>query len=626
MSTSVNTEDNLTSDAIHNRNCYAYFLQLKPVLHTQSQFFTKLLPEFAKLNAVMGQEYDENYPYGNLYSACIASLEEFIDSSPTERIKELDDLVLAIYHNDNKILEESSAWINVIDSEIRPRQSNTAKKIQNRIKDTKRNINRYSPNDSEGIYRRLYSLFANNFKPQYETNLPTIKNFSYKKRIDATEYRFSTQAQRHNGNTRISPLFRRWLQIKAEQTDPTQPICHIYFNNLALDRSDYDIAGSKERDLTLELHKLEDDPNLKTLVITLPAYEGLMDPSDYVITHDQLSPRSVFYEFLDIAREKAKKETISDFRISPKARTLLFGTSENEEIILKKLLMKSFHAQGLANKHFISSAEKQAVWVHFIKYELTNYILKTIQPKSFNFSCKDAIDRGALSSTYYNLIKSFKLEQPINKEEFERSLDAPAANVKGRGMNFHRKIIWNALNTYVNANYSQLITHEKKSWLIYWRDMNCPKIRTEKLLRIRLKQTIQQFQALPKEKNNIKKTGLHLLDIVKELHDKKAGGKRLLLEVVSRTSELIHTSSEESIEKYNSLANELKVNHPSLYVIVGIMEVLLGFLLYIPSLSYSEKLIEHGTATTNTGFFYHRRTELSDKMLHFASVSASLGV
>lgn len=625
MSTSVNNEDNLTSDAIHNRNCYAYFLQLKPVLHTHSQFLTKLLPEFAKLHTVIGQEYDENYPYGNLYSSCIAALEEFIATNPTEKIKDLDDLVLAIYHNDNKILEESSAWINDIDSEIRPRQSNTAKKIQNKIKDTKRNVNRYSPNNSGGLYRRLYSLFTNNFKPQYETNLPTIKNFSYKKSSDATEYRFSTQAQRHNGRTRISPLFKRWLQINAEKCTPNQNICHIYFNNLALDRSDYDIAGSKERDLTLELHKLENDPSLKTLVITLPANEGLMESSDYEITHNRLSPRSVFNEFLDITREKADKKIISDFRISPKARKLLFGP-ENEEVILKKLLMKSFQAQGLANKRFISSAEKQAVWVHFIKYELTNYILETIKPKSFNFSCKDAIDRGALSSTYYNLIKSFNLEQPINKEEFERSLDAPAANVKGRGMNFHRKIIWNALNTYINANYSQLITNEKKSWLIYWRDMNCPKIRTEKLLKFRLKQTLQQFHTLPKEKNDLKTTGLHLLDIVKELQTQKAGGKRLLLEVVSRTSELIHTSSEESIEKYSRLAKELKVNHPSLYVIAGIMEVLLGIILYLPSLGYSEKLIAHGTATTNTGFFSYRRTELSNKMLHFVSVSSSLEV
>ncbi len=621
MGTSVDNEDNLTSDALHNRNCYAYLLQLKTVINNQCPVVTKLLAEFAKLQTALKQEYDEHYPYGNLYSSCIAALEEFIDNNPITKIKALDELVLAIYHNNNKILERSSKWINDIGAEIRPRQSDTAKKIQKKIKDTKKNVNQHSPNDAEGVYSRLYSLFANNFKPQHETNLPTIKNFSYKKTSDSTEYRFSTQAQRHNGHTRVSPLFKRWLQINAEQSDSNQPICHIYFNNLALDRSNYDIAGSKERDLTLELHKLENDPGLKVLVITLPAHEGLMESSNFQITNDRLSPRSVFNEFLDIAREKTDKDAISDFRISPLARKLLFGTPENEEAILKRLLKNSFRAQGLTEKRFISSAEKQAVWVHFIKYELPNYIIEKIKPKSFNFSCKDAIDRGALSSTYYNLMRSFNLEKPIKKEEFERSLDAPAANVKGRGMNFHRKIIWNALNTYVNANYAQLIANEKKSWLIYWRDMNCPQVRTEELLKIRLKQTMQQFQALPVERNNIQATGLQLLNTVSKLNIQKASGKRLLLEVISRTSKLLNTSSDESIEKYKNLADELKVNHPSLYIIGGIMEVLLGFILYLPSLGYSQKLIDNGTATLNTGLFSSNRTKLSDEMVEFLSAT-----
>lgn len=63
----------------------------------------------------------------------------------------------------------------------------------------------------------MYSLFSKDFKPQYETNLPTIKNYSYKNGLDPIEYRFSTQAQRHNGKTRVSPLFTRWLQINAEK-------------------------------------------------------------------------------------------------------------------------------------------------------------------------------------------------------------------------------------------------------------------------------------------------------------------------------------------------------------------------------------------------------------------------
>ncbi|WP_454783777.1 hypothetical protein [Legionella sp. WA2024007413] len=615
MSTNAKNAANLTSDALHNRNCYTYFLQLKAAIDQCP--IAQLLPEFSKLHTVMKQPYNNAYPYGNLYSSCIAALETYIENNPAEQVKKLDELVLAIYHNDNKILEESSDWINDIGAKIHPRKSNVEKKIQKTIKDIDKKVNRHSPHSEGGIYRRLYSLFSDDFKPQQETNLPTIKNFSYQDPSDPTEYRFSTQAQRHSGKTRISPLFERWLQINAERSN--KQICHIYFNNLGLDRSKYDIAGAKERDLTLALHKLEDDPSLKVLVITLPANEGLMESSDFEKIDDTLSTRAVFNEFLDIAGERTNKKVVSDFHISPAARALLFGTDEQQ--ILTHLLLESFKAQGLIHRSSISSAEKQAVWVHFVKYELPNYIIKKVQPKSFNFSCKDAIDRGALSSTYYNLMKSFRLEKPITKKEFERSLDAAAANVKGRGMNFHRKIIWNALNTYVNANYSDLIMNKKKSWLIHWRDMNCPEIQTKKLLKKRLKQTQEQFEKLPE--GNIKRVGLDLLNNVAKLDRQKSGSDELILEIISRTSELVNTPSKESIEIYKTLTDALKINHPILYELAGIMVSLLGYILLIPSLGFSEGMIDKGTSLQNKGLFYESRNKLGEEIAEFTSTLQS---
>jgi len=111
---------------------------------------------------------------------------------------------------------------------------------------------------------------------------------------------------------------------------------------------------------------------------------------------------------------------------------------------------------GIKPEDVLSSAQKQAVWLHFIKFELTNYILNKLQPNSYNFSCKDAIDRGTVSSLYYNLHQSFALNQPISRDEFERDLDIAAANVKGRGMNFHRRILWNAIDCYVNADNAKI--------------------------------------------------------------------------------------------------------------------------------------------------------------------------
>ncbi len=606
----------LSSDAVHNRNCYAYFLQLKPAVNNT---LIELLPLLQQLVLYLEEAYNEHIPYGNLYSSLIASLEQLVEKEnllSEEQNEALDQLVKLIYHNDNHILEQELAgWINALSSQARPLATNTSSLIKKQLSNAENSVNEISPSDAEGLFYRLYSLFSRNFKPQFYTNIPTIKNFPYKTTDDPIEYRFSTQAQRHNGQERVSPLFIRWLKINAKET--SEEINHIYFNNLGYHRSDLDIAGSKERDLTRTLHKLEEASELKVMVITLPAHEGIMASHNYQITDDKYSYDSVFNEFFEIAEGKLHQSGVSDFIISPKARAILFQSPEEEQRILRALLKNSFEKQGIVPENSLSTAQKQAVWVHFIKYELTEYIIRTVKPKSYNFSCKDAIDRGALSSTYFNLLKSFETDYPLTKDEFERSLDAAAAMVKGRGMNFHRRIIWNALDTYVHAHYEELIKDRRKSWLIHWRDMNCPHLRVKELLPIRIKQG-RQLLELPKVNSNIRELGNHLFTLIDTLNAINIDGKRLLLETVSRTSELLLRPSEKSIKNYELLAKELRVAHPKLTKVAGIMEMILGILLYIPSFGFSQSLINHGNALRKKGFFAGQCEQLSKEMELFS--------
>ncbi len=624
------TADNqaLSSDALHNRNCYVYFLQLKPLINSELE---KLLPQFAELHCILKHEYDEHFPYGNLYSSLLTSLEKIIENRESlsiAQIKTLDGIIETVYNNNNQILEQKfSGWINCIASQTRPQKPNPSQDITKNLKDPIQTVNYLSPNNEEGLIARIFSVFSKNFKPQFGTNIPSIKNYSYKTTADATEFRFSTQAQRHQGATRVSPLFKRWLEINAQEY-PEQTIHHIYFNNLAYDAYHFDIARVKERALTQALHDLEHDPKFKIMVITLPANDGLMDSKHYRITQDKRPYTVTFNELLAVLHGKKHKNNISDLIISPEARKHLFGTVENEQEILNKLLIQSFKCMGINSQDYLSTAQKQAVYVHFIKYELTNYIINTIKPKSYNFSCKDAIDRGALSSAYYNMMKSFISEHPMQRKEFERALDAAAANVKGRGMNFHRKIIWNALNTYIDANYTQLIADNRKSWLIYWRDMNCPHSRVKQIIHLRLRQCFKLINTLPDapEYIKIKNQANDLLSLVKKLNDQNVNGKRLLLEVISRTSELITTPSTKAIENYKKLATELKLSHATLTIIAGVMRMFLGALLLIPSLGYSYQLIQQGYTTSKTGFFSQDRTALSHKMHEFSVESPHLKI
>lgn len=608
-----------TADEIHNHNCYDYFHQLLRFINNQ---VIELLPEFAQLQFIMNQDYDPNIPYGDLYSQCISALEEYIDK--TLSTPSLDKLILALYHNDNHILERDDYWLTHTGEYVSPRNS-AGKEIKQVVKDDAKKKNQHSPCDKSHTHHKVSSLFASNFKPQHETNLPSIKNYSYKKPNDPTEYRFCTQGQRHKGHVRISPLFERWLTLSARDSDSEQKINHIYFNNLALDKRRLNLFARKERAPSLVLHQLEEKSQLKILVITLPANNGLMNYSDYKKTNKSLSAHSVFQELLDVAKGKPHYSGISDFNMSQKTRKLLFSSLEHEEKQLTKLLKQSFKAHGIhmdmENPKSITPAQRQAVWVHFVKYELTQYLLQTIKPKSYNFSCKSAIDRGALSSTYYNLHRSFALNKPIGKTEFERSIDIAAVNASGRGMNFHRKILWNAINSYVNANYNELFLDQKKTWLIYWRDMNCPYSQVDDLISLRLNQVSQQFHELPQEKALIKKHGLNLLSQMNILDQKPMRDKQLLLEVISRTSALIQAPSEQSIKAYEQLSTELKTNHVSFTIISGLMELLLGLILYAPTLGHSEKMIRQGCISA--GFFSSERKNLSQHMEQVTAPAAN---
>lgn len=604
----------LTSDMVHNRNCYAYLLQLKPFV---TKDIVELLPELAPL-FTLPHEYNPRFPYGTLYSFIINYLDTQIDFIEPQRLNLLDELIFAIYHNDNHILEDAE-WVNQILAQTRPLHTDTHKMIAQALTDGEDTVNELSPEKAESLWNRVGGLFSSEFHPQHDTNLPTLKNFHYKEATAPVEYRFSTQAQRNRDIVSINPLFKRWLKINAQNHPPEHTLCHVYFNNLGLDRDNpLDLPGFKEKQMSLALHELEKDPALKIAVITLPASQSLMSAHSYLRTDDQLSGAEVFQEFLNIALESKHSDGIADFYISPKIKSLLYDNSSDEETTIKRLLNISFEVMCVQENQTMSSAQKQAIWVHFIKFELTNYIIEKLSQDhpdlSYNFSCKDAIDRGALSSAYFNLFKSIELNKPMQQAEFERALHAAAATVKGRGMNVHRYIIWNAIDILVNARYDLLHKDEKSSWLIHWRDMNCPHSRVEQLLALRLEQCEKQFAALPTEQVHIKTAGQRLIAQIRE--QQQFSGQRLLLEVVSRTSRMLEESPQpESMAAYRNLASELRINHPVWHIISGLMELLLGALLYLPSLGYSQPFITKGLATAKVGFFAKERNQLCDDFI-----------
>jgi hypothetical protein len=666
-----------SNNSLFNRNCHAY---LSIIMLNMPDSVLKTLSESlqSKLITIKNApyKYDETVAYGNIYSDFFTQLDANIDQIYDKRVLELnlsikrsehlsnvlsesnknsriyplfekiskpfilpeeklriirseiealDDFIDAIYHNDNKVLIDAFEQIKSLTLSQRPKSTPIRKKIAKTISaDDEKNHNLITPTQQGSRWGRFTTLISEDFKPQYKTSIATIRQYQYTKDSHRVEYRFGTQGQRHRGKERVSPLFERWLTVQQHK-NPQKKITHVYFNNLGLDRHGFKgpnriDEGKKERKLSLALHQLETRHD-NIAVITLPADKGLFNENDYMQTQKILQKDTVKAQFLQIARQEddTGANIKDDFFISKKIKQLIYqgnkkSLKDNELKVLNNLIDSSFKKLGFEHDVLLSPAQRQAVWFHFTKYELPNFIIEALNPDGFNFSCKDAIDRGGVSSTYYNLMKSIELQKTMSRDEFERGLHAAAAVVKGRGLNGHLKRIWNAVDVYVRANYESLRNDEKRAWLVEWRDANCPHVRVDGLLKERVAHGLRE---LGQEKDSKKKSkGLAILTEVANQSSENVSGKRLLLEVATKTPSLVMKTkpSKTDLDSYQSLAQEIPVKYPSLTLIGGLMKALLGLILYVPSLSKSSVLINSGVSSMKSAFFAKQRQEIADNM------------
>lgn len=378
------------------------------------------------------------------------------------------------------------------------------------------------------LHTYLQSRFFGSYRGLEKTSMPSVRSFEYNTSPSSVELRFGTQGELVNNTARVNPIFRAWLmvlptvpQVRAEShdifsstssmtssaaasvsaatkspeeiiqdvlmsqqssltTNPTSKIIYVYINNLKHD----DTGGEAhvESQLAHELEELEQQYPY-VAVITLPADRGIYKRSMTEDHKPSISFQNAYNSMLEsvipgVSQNAVPTPTVTDLYISNKIKCLLYGISadgsydkNNEKVIVSDLLKKTFSFFGISHDSQLSPAQFHAIYFHFIKYQLTDYILTTLNPAVFNFSCKDAMDRGVVSSLYYHLMKSIESGSPISEQEFSLSLHSAAAMVKGRGMNHNINDIYNALDCHLKANpaIGQVVP-----WLPKWINDNRP--------------------------------------------------------------------------------------------------------------------------------------------------------
>lgn len=508
------SEEIQNSDELRNINCHEYLLYIQTAIseyirsQTQEKS-TAIIPIPADIEELLKHltssrsDYKKTISYGNDYTSFMEKLDAniLIWRKQYQNLPYiynlLNTIVNAVYTNPNNGLERATGMVTKILGTSSRYKESVAERIEERMAKSKEQkwdqflywneTNKSTPHKMETGYQRLATTRLTSLQLQYKTNMPNIREYKYKNPSLPTEYRFGTQAQLV-GNIvtgrvpSVYPMFKSFLEIqqekrnkrinehKEDKEEKISPISHIYFNYLKFTKSPSETSErGVEGMLTNALNDLEKNYE-NVAVITLPADNALISHHLLKMPGELISVDTVLTEIKEIASGKSKMPDL-DFIISNKIKQLLYDNTkegQSEEAVLNLLLQNSLNKLGLLGKPQLTPDEKQALYFHFIKFEFSDFIITKLKPDSFNMSCKDAIDRGGVSSAYYNLMKSIELGMPLDENEFNQALYGAPLLVKGRGMNDHIKLIWNAVDVYLkNPNNASA-----PEWLKKWSKEN----------------------------------------------------------------------------------------------------------------------------------------------------------
>lgn len=306
------------------------------------------------------------------------------------------------------------------------------------------------------------------------TSIPSIRRYDYQSGEAPTEIRMGTQAIVGMASAQIAGKFR--LLTKANQVlHPEKPISHVYFNLLPDSRDGF--AGKKTPETWASNALLElSEADNSVAVVTLPAVRGWMAKA---LTHDIGKTLNAAEAYEAMLRVSQAANGEQDFAVSASIKDKLTSGGLDYNQLVEAGLKASFGHFGIDLEaeppQSISAAQRQAVWFHFTKFVVPNLILSTLEPTSFNMTCKDGIDRGGVASAYYNLLKAISEGNSLTPVELDRALTAPAKMVKGRAIVSHQQDrVWNAINCALEAGK---YPEESYDWLREWRDSNIPSTR-----------------------------------------------------------------------------------------------------------------------------------------------------
>lgn len=477
------------SDDYSNHNLYLFlnhFYHSIPPMSAEDEQVIKALfediPEEEFIPALA--PYDANTRYSELYLTLLKKLEK-VEWQPENTAHQT---ILNAFYSNMTIPKTMAERLVHLPSNL-PGENAFSTLISAAMKDF--NHERTSPLRADNL-KGKYEAYVGDYSP-LTFNLPTLSPVSLKIE-DRTikRQRMGIPAFISDNCSHISPIYKAWVASR-KQGSADNLITDIYFDFLA------DSSKIREKNMSYAMHVWSKEGELPSnlAIISLPANgslfkEAVIDESALKYSHQEALEQ--VNDLLNPFKEK------SAFKASPQALAALEtelsslgpATNINEKY---QGILKDFFKDALLQmrkqtwtedpSEKLSKADLQAMVFYISRYLIPMWLMSSWKDvENISMTCRDGIDRGGISSAFLHLVHSFEehQEQPLTEQAFEAILHTPALCVKARGVNRHLKTLWNAVHHYVEAHIDQLWQDPKKRWLIFWRNMNCPKSQVKNVL------------------------------------------------------------------------------------------------------------------------------------------------
>lgn len=449
--------------------------------------------------------FDPNIDYAAKYTQLQVQLELVARSElkKGQRNPAFDYIFKAMYENDNKIHSE------IYEKVIEPsnRTSMTSEDVNNNIKKVTSNPGKvfnisHPDNPLNAFFSAMLGL---GYNPLKKNNVPYVAFGNDELQSDQKCLRIGAQVQ---GAGEVNPTFKRYLLAKAheEKADTSKNekgnYNYVYIN--LLKRPQEHQGPSEKKGVAYLLDKfvrfsegkkalaLENDlskPEFKTACITLPADGEFFNGGFSMSTGKSTDGLTTNLEELQQQLYESIRDNKNDFYMPDEVKAALFGDNMKEVVeqlyltALQKTIDPNIQQKDLRGLE-ITPQNRNAILFQFVKGELSNKIIDELNPKAYNMSCKDAIDRGGIHTLYHHLNKRFDQNNPMSESEFKKYMDAPAMIVKYRTLNDNRTLLWNTLK-HRNENDPKFA--KSHPWVKDWVAKNDPAIKHEKSIYFRMR-------------------------------------------------------------------------------------------------------------------------------------------